>query len=109
MKLFDQAQGRFLEEIKRKVPHNISLAEVIADDLNISNDSAYRRIRGDTHLTLEECMILCNKYNVSLDSLFENSANHIVFNYRAINQDTFTFSGRFLITWKPLSNLKKKK
>ena len=107
MKLFDQAQGRFLEEIKRKVPHNISLAEVIADDLNISNDSAYRRIRGDTHLTLEECMILCNKYNVSLDSLFENSANHIVFNYRAINQDTFTFESYFKSILENLDAIKK--
>jgi hypothetical protein len=95
MKLFDQAQKRFLDEVKRKIPGNISLAEVIADDLNISNDSAYRRIRGDTHLTLAECMVLCNKYNVSLDSLFENSASHIMFNYRAINQDTFTFESYF--------------
>jgi hypothetical protein len=104
MKLFDQAQKRFLDEVKRKIPGNVSLAEVIADDLNISNDSAYRRIRGDTHLTLAECVVLCSKYNVSLDSLFENSASHIMFNLLSN-----LISGRFLITWKPLSNLKKKK
>lgn len=107
MKLFDQAQRRFLEEVKRKVPGNISLAEVIADDLNISNDSAYRRIRGDTHLTLEECLVLCNKYNVSVDSLFENSTSHIVFNYRAINQDTFNFELYFKSILENLDTIKK--
>ncbi len=107
MKLFDQAQRRFLEEVKRKVPGNISLAEVIADDLNISNDSAYRRIRGDTQLTLEECLVLCNKYNVSIDSLFENSTNHIVFNYRAIHQDTFNFELYFKSILENLDTIKK--
>ena len=107
MKLFDQAQQRFLEEIKRKVPGNISLAEVIADDLNISNDSAYRRIRGDTHLTLGECLVLCSKYNVSVDSLFETSTNHIVFNYRAINQDTFNFELYFKSILENLDTIKK--
>ncbi len=106
MKLFDQAQRKFLDEIKRKIPGNISLAEVIADDLNISNDSAYRRIRGDTQLTLTECMVLCNNYNISLDSLFENSANHIVFNYRAINQDTFTFESYFKSIIENLDTIK---
>jgi len=106
MKLFNQAQKRFLDEVKRKVPGNISLADVIADDLNISNDSAYRRIRGDTHLTLAECMVLCNKYNVSLDSLFENSASHIMFNYRAINQDTFTFESYFTSILENLETIK---
>ena len=106
MKLFDQAQKRFLDEVKRKIPGNISLAEVIADDLNISNDSAYRRIRGDTHLTLAECTVLCNKYNVSLDSLFENSASHIMFNYRAINQDTFTFESYFRSILENLETIK---
>ncbi len=106
MELFNQAQKRFLDEIKSKTPNNISFAEAIADDLNISNDSAYRRIRGDTHLNLEECMVLCNKYNVSLDSLFETSTNHIMFNYRAINQDTFTFESYFRSILENLDTIK---
>ncbi len=35
------------------------------------------------------------KIQCFLDSLFETSTNHIMFNYRAINQDTFTFESYF--------------
>jgi len=95
MELFKQVQKRFLDEIKGKIPNNISFAEVIAEDLNISNDSAYRRIRGDTYLSFEECMVLCKKYNVSLDSFFMNDSNYVMFNHRAIDVETFSFESYF--------------
>jgi len=106
MELFNQNQKRFLDEIKSKTPANISFAEVIADDLNISNDSAYRRIRGDTHLSFEESMVLSRKYNVSLDSFSENPSNHVIFNYRAIDQDNFTFESYFKSILENLDTIK---
>lgn len=64
----------------------MSFAEVLAEDLGISLDSAYRRIRGDTHLTFEEIMIICSRYDVSLESFFPKTENGIIFNYRAVSQ-----------------------
>jgi len=95
MELFNQVQKKFLDEIRGKIPKNISFAEIIAEDLNISNDSAYRRIRGDTYLSIEECMVLCAKYNVSLDSFFMNANNYVIFNHRAIDIETFSFESYF--------------
>jgi hypothetical protein len=107
MQLFSQIQKRFLDTIKTKMPDNISFAEVIAEDLNISNDSAYRRIRGDTHLSFEECMILCNKYKVSLDSLFVNSPNYVLFNYRAIDFETYGYESYLKSVLENLEALKR--
>jgi hypothetical protein len=107
MEIFNQVQRRFLDEIKKKIPDNISFAEIIADDLNISNDSAYRRIRGDTHLSFEECMILCTKYNISLDSFFVNSGNYVLFNYRAIDIETFNFEAYFKSLLENLETVKR--
>ncbi len=88
---FDNIQKRFLEHLKTKLPKNVSFAEILSEDLNLSTDSAYRRIRGETHLTFEEIKTLCVKYDISLDGIFANSDNSVVFNYRAINTEDFSF------------------
>jgi hypothetical protein len=95
MELFNKVQKNFLDEIRGKLPKNVSFAEILAEDLNISNDSAYRRIRGDTYLSIEECMVLCAKYNVSLDSFFMNDSKYVIFNHRAINSESFNFESYF--------------
>jgi len=104
---FNEIQIRFLDEIRKNIPDNISFAELLADDLDISNDSAYRRIRGDTHLTFEECRVLCTKYGISLDSFFMNSSSSVSFNYRAINVDSFNFEGYFNSILENLETFKK--
>lgn len=53
--------------IREKLPSNISLPEEIADVLNVSSDSAYRRIRADKQLTFDEVSILCKKFAISID------------------------------------------
>ncbi len=73
----------------------MSFAEVLADDLNISIDSAYRRLRSDTNLTFEELQILCNKYKISLDSFLSSSAESVTFNYRAIDHKGFELKDYF--------------
>ena len=40
------AQQVFFNHIKGMLPPHISFVDEIAEELNISNDSAYRRIRG---------------------------------------------------------------
>ncbi len=49
MKETDLQKELFIS-IKNALPFHISLVDTIADLLNISYDSVYRRIRGETHL-----------------------------------------------------------
>ncbi len=57
-----ELQIAFLKQIKNQLPPHLSLVDALADQLNISNDSAYRRIRGEKHLTFDEIQILCGAF-----------------------------------------------
>ena len=51
-------QEDFFRQIKQKLPSHLSMADEIATLLNISQDSAYRRIRGEKPLTIDEIQLL---------------------------------------------------
>lgn len=71
-------QKKFFKELKAKLPSNLSMANVVADDLSISIDSAYRRIRCESNLSLKEFYILSSRYailtEVVLSKLFKGSS-----------------------------------
>jgi len=85
-------QQQFLIQIKEKLDPNISFVDELAEDLNISNDSAYRRIRGETNLALDELQKLSTKYQISLDTLFDLSHDSVLFKFRALDHDNFNFN-----------------
>jgi len=91
MTITDNIQSIFLDQIKRKLKPNESLADELAEILNISRDSAYRRIRGETVLSLDEAKLLCLRYGVSLDNLITGTGEMVSFHYRVVDTTTFTF------------------
>lgn len=86
MEAFD-IQNRIFERIKQQLPSSVSFVDELAFQLDISNDSAYRRIRGEKMLTLEELAKLGTAYHLSFDSLVQNELNNITFKYRSINHN----------------------
>ncbi len=76
-------QINFLNRIKDIIPEKKSFTDEIADVLGISTDSVYRRVRGETLLTINEVFQLCTHYNISFD-LFTHNAKNIAFNYEAM-------------------------
>jgi len=60
-------QKRLFELIQKGIPANASLAKEIADAIDIGIDAAYRRIRGDKPLSLEEAITLCNYFGISFE------------------------------------------
>src|SRR5687767_9358833 len=74
-----QLQDYLFQYIKEALPPSRSLVDTVAEVLHVSQDSAYRRIRGETLLVLEEARTLCQEYNISLDQLLNRSANSVVF------------------------------
>ena len=55
--------------MKELLPPHISVVESVADILHISSDSAYRRIRGETPLVLDEAREICSYFKLSLDQV----------------------------------------
>lgn len=80
-----EIQNRIFERIKQQLPSSTSFVDELAFQLNISNDSAYRRIRGEKMLTLEELIKLGEAYHISFDSMVQNGLSNITFNYRSID------------------------
>ncbi|HVV56305.1 MAG TPA: helix-turn-helix transcriptional regulator [Mucilaginibacter sp.] len=88
----NELQQSFFGYIKTRIPSNISLADEIAFVLNISNDSAYRRIRGEKLISLEEISKLAAHFRLSLDQVFNLKASDFtVFSGRHIRPDNFDF------------------
>jgi len=85
-------QDAFFKQIKSQISREISMVDEIADLLHISNDSAYRRIRGETSLTFEEIGLLSNKYGISVDRLAMGHSNQVAFRYKPLDETKFTFS-----------------
>jgi len=63
------AQVELFKLIQKDVSPRIPLASRIAKVLNISLDSAYRRIRGDFEISFEEGITLSKHFGISLDML----------------------------------------
>lgn len=84
-------QPLFLEMVKSKLPERVSFPDELAEVLNISRDSVYRRIRGETILSLDEVQTICRHYHLSLDTLMASHNGSISFNHRAIDSSSFTF------------------
>src|SRR5215467_4912156 len=86
-----QLQVNLFQHIKAKIPANLSLVDEIADVLDISNDSAYRRIRGEKEISFEEIQKLSNKFKISIDEVLNLKNNSMLFSGNLIQPDSFDF------------------
>ena len=84
-------QDYLFQKIREKLPPSASLADVISDLLHVSTDSAYRRIRGETPLVLEEAAALCKQFSLSLDTLLSLKGSAVTFIPTQLNNDHYTF------------------
>lgn len=84
-------QLRFFKHIKSLLPPNISFVDEIAGLLNISNDSAYRRIRADKPISFDELQKLCVHYKVSLDQFLNLQTDSFIFSGKLDNNENFRF------------------
>jgi transcriptional regulator with XRE-family HTH domain len=91
MELENSVQIRILEAIKHDLPSHISLVDELAELLNVSKDSAYRRLRGEKSLDIREIQILASHFNLSLDSILNTNNNVLSFNTQIIGANKFTF------------------
>ncbi|MBL0057073.1 MAG: hypothetical protein IPP31_13010 [Chitinophagaceae bacterium] len=77
-------QVLFFQHIRSILPSHLSFVDEIADLLSISNDSAYRRIRGEKPISLDEMQKLAKQFKISIDQFLH------------IQTDSYIFSGSLL-------------
>src|ERR1041384_3304666 len=72
-------QTLLFQHVKGLLPSHLSLVDEIAGLLDISNDSAYRRIRGEKAIGLEEIQKLCSHFKISMDQLLHLQSDAFIF------------------------------
>jgi len=98
-----ELQQQFFSQLKGRLAPHQSLAEEVADLLQLSTDSAYRRIRGEKPISLDELQKLCRHFQVSLDRLMNINSNAVVFYGNWADDSEFNFK-KYLQAW--LENLR---
>lgn len=78
--------------IKNTLPGHISLVDTLAELLDISYDSVYRRIRGEKPISLNELKLLCEHFHLSLDQVLQIETDSVVFHAPEINESYTDFT-----------------
>jgi hypothetical protein len=100
-------QEVFIKHLKQVVPSNVSLVDDIADLLKISNDSAYRRLRNETELSLDETYKICKHYRISIDSVLSNNGDSVTCNYIKLTDSSDNFENYLTGLLNQLQRLQK--
>ena len=87
----NEIQQQLFQIIKTKLPAETSVADEVAKLLNISSDSAYRRIRVEKQITFEELHTLTINFKISLDQLMNIPTGGTLFQCNYINPTTYRF------------------
>lgn len=85
-------QQVLFQQLKAKMPGDKPMVEQLAALFNISTDSAYRRMRGEKMMSLDEVYQVCATYKISLDHLMNLQTDAFVFTGGFVHPDTFDFT-----------------
>lgn len=81
----------FTEILNQKTKKmGLRTAAMMADLLNISEDSAYRRIKNPRSLKADEMIALAKKFNIDLNQLAQSNANWLSGEYKPLHFETCT-------------------
>ncbi|MFN8155680.1 MAG: hypothetical protein U0Y08_15660 [Bacteroidia bacterium] len=87
----NEVQQALFQRVKAQLPEHLSLPEELASLLGVSADSAYRRIRGEKMMDLNELVLVCSRFKISLDSLLAGSKNAYLFHGELVNEKNYSF------------------
>lgn len=100
-------QDQLINKIKAVLPTNENLVQSISDVLNLSIDSAYRRIRGEKLFNIEEVAVLCKTFKIKFDEEVEIYSNKATFDFTLLEHNKANFKnwlGNILSNLKAISS-----
>ena len=107
-----EIQKLFFEIAKNRLSSNLRLADAVGDILQVSSDSAYRRIRGEKELSINELIKLCQYFNISVDSIINYQSDNILFRYTPLDMtdmnNYYTYMKKLKALFDEIANSKEK-
>jgi len=91
MAIISGIQNDFIQRIRNVIPSHVSLVDEISEVLKISTDSAYRRIRNEIQLSIDEFYLLCKQFNISSDEIISRHTNRVSFKTYLLDENEFGF------------------
>lgn len=85
-------QEKFNEILLNTAPTNLSLAQEVSDILDISIDSAYRRLRNQTEYSIGEAMSIALHFDIPLEALNEVLGNVATFKVNHLDNSMDSYS-----------------
>jgi hypothetical protein len=85
----DNIQTELFSRIKAAMPVPGLMPDQLADLLQISKDSVYRRIKGEKPLLFDEIVTIAKAFHISLDEIMNLSSESIVFHGQYVNEGNF--------------------
>lgn len=85
-------QQVLFNQVKTQLEPDTSLVDEISDLLAVSSDSAYRRLRSETSLTLDEVSKIARHFKISLDGLVNVDTDAVQFSYNRKKPVDFDYS-----------------
>lgn len=82
-----ELQQELFSTLRKKVDKSRSVVDEIASLLEISTDSAYRRMRGEITVSFHELYLLCKHFQVSLDGIMNIVPSGILFQGNYVARD----------------------
>jgi len=89
-------QINLFEEIVARFPQKSMAIVQLMETLSVNRDGVYRRLRGDTPITLGELQKLADKFAFSLDEMLYEGSGKIVFYYSLYEQNVACFQDYLL-------------
>ena len=80
-------QVQFVEKLKLATPTNQKLVDVLSDLLEVSNDSAYRRLRCETAISMDEYVKICEHFRIPLDISGPETTSQAVFHFTLLSEE----------------------
>jgi BetR domain-containing protein len=87
----NEIQQQLFQAIKGRLASDASVSDEIAALLDISTDSAYRRMRGEKQITFEELHKIATHYRISLDQLMNINTGGFMFQGNLLNPKTHRY------------------
>ena len=97
---------RLVENVLKHIPKNEKPVVYLVNTLNISCESAYRRIRGDIPFTVSELIMLATNLEFSIDDIYDKEKqNHAFYDFSRMEKNSTDF---FLLMLKKHNELLEK-
>jgi len=94
---------RIVANVLKHIPKNKKVVVYLVNTLNISRESAYRRMRGDIPFTIEELIKLATKLDFSIDTIYgQEKQNHAFDDFSRLGNNTTDF---FIVMLKKYDEL----